>query len=252
MSSLKEQNGRYYREVEVVMLATDKGSKFHLFTGNKPGLYSYNRGENVIPQNPHCINQHLYFLSDDEPKVNDWVLNTASSTNRPFQIDEAGVKYVKENKTPTKKIITTTDETLVNKWIGSRIYDSSKGCEFYGFKSGVGLHSHLREETLPRPSDSFIRKYIEEYNAGRQITDVLVEYERGEDINDFGYFRLNLNLKVDSNNTIMTTKLKDSYSRDELIKFVSQAFEEGYSYSDYPTEGTHMNTLIKNWIKENL
>ena len=37
--------------------------------------------------------------------------------------------------------------------------------------------SLVKEYNLPQPSQQFIQKYIEEYNRGNIITDVLVEYE---------------------------------------------------------------------------
>ena len=37
--------------------------------------------------------------------------------------------------------------------------------------------SLVKEYNLPQPSQQFIQKYIEEYNKGNIITDVLVEYE---------------------------------------------------------------------------
>lgn len=122
----------------------------------------------------------------------------------------------------------------------------------YYLKTETGYREVLAatDETLklPKPSDSFIRKYIEEYNAGRQIADVLVEYtfaayqgaKWGEET-----------LYVDKDNNITTVKLKDSYSREEmseiLLKHTLDMFE-ALSLKPYPKE-TLMN-YTKNYIKE--
>ena len=70
--------------------------------------------------------------------------------------------------------------------------------------------------------EQFTEKYIEEYNRGNVITDVLIEYELisneeyfGSTINpddDVPYFdeKLKINPKY---NTITIKKVKDNYSR---------------------------------------
>ena len=120
-----------------------------------------------------------------------------------------------------------------------------------------------------KPSDSFISKYIEEYNKGNIISDVLVEYEQckvcqgtkrhivsmfGEvDCNycqkNEGYEKLYIEprLKVDSNNTITIKKVKDSYSREEVINLL-------YKYNDGIIDRYSQltNKDLDKWIKENL
>ena len=68
---------------------------------------------------------------------------------------------------------------------------------------------------LPSPSEQFIRKFLESYNKGNVITDVMIEWE------DYWIpvaFSLDVawRVKVDSKNEITITKCKDSYSKEEL------------------------------------
>ena len=94
-----------------------------------------------------------------------------------------------------------------------------------------------------KPSDSFISKYIEEYNKGNQITDVLVEYKwNGGRAGDYKMIP-----KIDSDNTITIKKVKDSYSREEVINLL-------YKYNDGIIDRYSQltNKDLNKWIKENL
>ena len=119
--------------------------------------------------------------------------------------------------------------------------------------------SLVKEYNLPEPSQSFIQKYIEEYNRGNIITDVLVEYEiksnaglghnewvylqhiegkryvpikieaNNQDIYQLGKedtfedYELECNLKVNlTDNTITIKKAKDSYSREEVDRMLDE------------------------------
>jgi hypothetical protein len=120
-----------------------------------------------------------------------------------------------------KKIIATTDTSL-------KIF-AGKGdtCDLY--------------YNLPQPSQQFIEKYIEFYNKGKVITDVLVEYQQ---IAQYNTGEPILILKLDKNNTITIKKSKDSWNREEVIKLINQ----------YTIE---MVSEVKNyhrdkWIEENI
>ena len=160
------------------------------------------------------IGHHLYIISDDEIKEGDWFLSDSRGTKQepPKYRVEQCIKVengwifghiegmeVGHNPDWSKQIIATTEASLeiVSKGINP-VY-----------------------EQLPQPSQQF----IEEYNKGNVITDVLVEYELisneeyfGNTINpddDVPYFdeRLKINSK---DNTITIKKVKDSYSREEV------------------------------------
>lgn len=117
---------------------------------------------------------------------------------------------------------------------------------------------------LPKPSQQFIIKYIESYNKGEVITDVLVGYEdiiynpekdREYQSND----RINIEdcdkqtrLKINpKDNTITIKIIKDCWSRKEL-----QPLKDYYEHSklfarsnDYREQDVQR---IFNWIEENL
>ena len=112
--------------------------------------------------------QHLYVLSTEKIKEGDWVFHLDSKTILKYDLDE------KANNT-YKKIIATTDTSLlIDTYINQG--DTVKGDLIIKRNSDytTGLKGRIN---LPQPSEQFIQKYIEEYNKGNVITDVLVEYE---------------------------------------------------------------------------
>lgn len=97
---------------------------------------------------------HLYILSDDKIEEGDWFydfLYKVKQYNKTKKIIPASY---------SKKIIATTDTSLK---IPGDDYDprSKTGREWI---------------FLPEPSQSFIKVFIEEYNKGNVITDVMVGY----------------------------------------------------------------------------
>ena len=134
----------------------------------------------------HHTNQHLYIISDDEIKEGDWIM---------IKDDNYIFKSKSDYSTEWKdrcKIIATTDASL----------------------------------GLPQPSQQFIEKYIEEYNKGNVITDVLVEELRSSD----GYYDeqdiwhwKTLGLKINpKDNTITIKEVKDNYTREEVDRMLDE------------------------------
>ena len=165
----------------------------------------------TVPNVEKFKHQHLYIISDDEIKLFDCVYNNkeniveqiTSKTQLIFVLEEN-----KENQT-FKKIIATTDKTL----------------------------SQTSRTEIPQPSQQFIEKYIEEYNKGNMITDVLVEYT----FNDFKFmatlcttkekeYILKINPK---DNTITIKKAKDSYTREEILDDIEQSMIQGLNIGQY-------------------
>lgn len=168
--------------------------------------------------------QHLYIISDDEIKEGDWIyepeFNTISKAK--YNHDILGDKF--------KKIIATTDTSLTVK----------------GKLTGIGNWYN----PLPQPSQQSITKYIESYNKGEVITDVLVEYEYiktpdqvfySNDV-PYGYNKLKVNPK---DNTITSKKLKDNWNREEVIDILNL-------YSHYVWKTSCNKIELDNWITENL
>lgn len=182
-------------------------------------------------------NQHLYIISDDEIKEGDWKYDFKLNI-----IIKHG-SYIDG----CKKIIATTDTSL-------KIF-AGKGdiCDLY--------------YNLPQPSQQFIEKYIESYNKGNIITDVLIEYE--SKCNGCGaYPAKNMNyctypigehdrtlsnfLKINpKDNTITIKKLKNSWNREELEVLFKKHENDVIKYIN-GSGPTALPSFNDSWIKENL
>ena len=236
---------------QVVMLPTNEKSLNSVFSlrSDKPYLMSEQNSPFTAriydTKDLYHTYFNLYIISDDEIKLFDWVYNNkeniveqiTSKTQLIFVLEEN-----KENQT-FKKIIATTDTSLE---IKNELWSAYQG--------------RYEADKLPQPSQQFIEKYIEEYNKGNIITDVLVEYELISNEEYFGntfnpdddvpYFDENLKINP-KDNTITIKKVKDSYSREEVIGF-------GNKVKEYCKDGWKSDSLHRvffewdKWIEENL
>jgi hypothetical protein len=153
---------------------------------------------------------HLYITSDDEIKEGDWFYS--ADYNVIDQLKTNGNIY--ENN--CKKIIATTDKEL---WTKSKI---------------TGSDSFLNSP-LPQPSESFIQTYIESYNKGEVIKEVMVEYEnifdpKGVTIIDEYSIVPNNHLRVKVNpkdNTITIRMIQDSWNKEEVTKLCNESYLNG-------------------------
>lgn len=213
-------NFNMWKKCKVVMLSTNKANPLVL---NSDGNLEH---DEVLSTYGGVTQQHLYILSDDEIKYDDWVLGGLGG----FDIKQYG-KYFAED---WKKIIATTDTSL------SSITHSK-----YPSGNTTGIRT-LNE--VPQLPQSFIEHYIQEYNKGNIITDVLVEYY-WEPFS--GIAQLPAKLKINpKDNTITIKKVKDSWTREEVEDLCVAAFyhkdlNQGLPY-DYTDEG------LDKWIKTNL
>lgn len=136
------------------------------------------------------------------------------------------------NKSQLPKIIATTDA-----FIGA-------GLEAIGFKDWT---------PLPRPSDQFIGKFIECFNAKRRIIDVLIELEQRDfqwvgDKNLAPWY-----IKVDKNNNITIRKVKDSWNKEEMEKLLGSALLAGMSFGrDWRLSDQGWDHHKDNWIQKRL
>lgn len=171
--------------------------------------------------------QHIYISFDDKIKEDDWALNP---TGYIVQCNKFNLLSIQEH---WKKIIATTDSLLTGKGLDS--FSGTPDC-------------------IPSPSQSFIEKYVSEYNKGNVITDVLVEYyQKGNLCEDDslceGTYCEDV-LKVNhKDNTITIKKLKDSWSRDEVIGLLHKLIS---SYQSATYKRTSWSFDTNKWIKENL
>lgn len=147
-------------------------------------------------------------------------------------------KYYLKTETGYREVLATTDSSL---WRPSHKYASD-----------VIL--------LPQPSQQFIEKFIEEYNRGNVITDVLIEYELisneeyfGNTVNpddDVPYFDEKLKINPKGNNIIIKIA-KDSWSREEVIEFGNKVKE--YCKNGWKSDSLHRVFFEwDKWIEENL
>ena len=233
-----------FKSAQVIMLPTEKSNivlivphiEYVIGTKeNKPYLqggknWTYNKSITDDSEQP----QHLYIISDDEIKENDWFIQTHPNIQTLVQCDKQNVQAIKNfqsNTLKAKKIIATTASVV------KKLDDI-----YYGIGDTFNL---------PQPSQQFIEKYIESYNKGEIITDVLVEYEEDETCQyccgsgtthgkECHCVKLKINPK---DNTITIKKLKDVFTFENM----KSAFNAGMNC---PIAGATFEEWIK--IKENL
>ena len=206
-----------FKRVQVIMLPTDKGTIVKKNITNELKLSSLNNPLLWIPQ-------HLYIISDDKIKKDDYYILFTDKALTVLKCTGDGDYF------NCKKIIATTDTSLTIK----------HKCSPY-----------LRDWNLPQPSQQFIEKFIEEYNKGNIITDVLVEYEtlkttaNNKHFGEGHIYSITNKLKINpKDNTITIKKLKDSWNKEEIIKLI-KSFANNYQYAS--------NDIGYNkWIEENL
>lgn len=163
--------------------------------------------------NPTFKYYHLYILSDEEIKEDDYIIHKYHKN-----------KILKAKDVLTNgwvdwlKIIATTNTSL-------RIEAS--------YKKGLTIQNTT---FLPQPSQGFIEKYIKEYNKGNIITEVLVIYHFIGGIN--GMFK-SKELLIDDKNTITIHPIKTSWSREEV--------EDMYSIITFPEVQEYME---EDWFDE--
>lgn len=162
-------------------------------------LHTWNT--NGTTYNPNS--QHLCITSEDKIEKGNYYYSTASKT---IYQKGTGEELLYPNFDDIcKKIIATTDIEL-------------------GHGDGTGFF-----KSLPQIPQQFIEQFIESYNKGEVITEVLVEYQEkqqfeSQDDYDYGY---GLELKVNQDNTINIKPIKDNWNREEVFIKMVQSFWKG-------------------------
>lgn len=214
------------KKKQVVMLPTNQKAQkgqIVLTLGGK-SLYITSEKDALIINDNHFKGstgkpQHIHFLSDEEIKKGDWFMRdgklynefkTSTTPNttifiRLYPSLDLSEQWREVYISDCKKIIATTDQSLLldfNK-------EGDGGCDY-----------------LPQPSDSFIQNYVEAYNVGKPITEVMVEYHPelydGTETTASLSGRLKVNPK---NNTITIKPVKDNWTREEVIAFAKKYAE---------------------------
>jgi len=215
-----------FKKCQVVMLPTNEKAHTDLiFRENRLMLQDKKsfKNDRKSTQTKHF---HLYFLSDDEIKEGDYGITQDANGNISV------LQYTKEihisRFIADKKIIATTDSSL--EIIKYEIGDEP---DVYGF---------------PQPSQQFIEKYIESYNKGEIITDVLVEYEQGKSYSGNEGLIVKEWLKINpKDNTITIKKIKDSWNREEVADLIRKSYYEATGQST-----GHPDGFCSKFIEQNL
>ena len=155
--------------------------------------------------------QHLYFLSNEAPKENDWIFGFILKNNIA-QVDYDLLCDIMKDQLNVSKIIATTNEDL----------------------------------RLPRPSNEFLKAYCEAYNSGKPITEVNIQYndiyidsKTGKPITYWGFETDMLieegtivpqkisKLLVAPDNTITISRVEEkTYTREEVKEIFENLIKE--------------------------
>jgi hypothetical protein len=200
--------------------------------------------------------QHLYFISDKKIREGDTFIYSYDNNN----------SYLLTCLIITDLIIISQERFNVG--------DISDWNKKYCKKVIASTNPSLN---LPKPLQSFINKYITEYNKGNIIEEVMIEYEEyhglnqsiaeiyavsesdnGNDYNKSFNFKLDslgreYKIKVDKQNTITIKPIKSSWNRDEVIKLLRHFENDLYSkfYSNNMNTDIRINKLNE-FINNNL
>lgn len=191
--------------------------------------------------------QHLYFTINEEIKEGDWFIS--SLDGKPWCQD--GTRVVNDYTTAQlfnmtvwdKKIIATTDKSLRHRCDcceGTGIIEEESCRNCIGGNIGY----------LPQPSQTFIKEYCKLEG----IDEVLVKYDLLIAHNSQGSSIKQLDLKVDSQNTIDIIPIKNSFSLEEVINISLSAFATGQLYeTKYNKEtGYKQKYSFYSWKKKHL
>mgnify|MGYP001248368561 CR=1 FL=1 len=204
-------SGKAYKQCEVVMLPTNDQTQIAKAHKSNYLIYADKPMSDTQNNRAGYTNQHLYILSSEEIKEGDWYMYCHFGE---WIISNS--KETLKNKTNTlenlnkdnyfKKVIATTDSSLVLK---ENISKSTEECWKY--------------DSLPKPSDDFISKYVKK--EGKGFDKVLVEtcsnwknVERGNPDKYLGE-----KIKVASDNTITIKPFQEVYVSKKALPFVIEA-----------------------------
>jgi hypothetical protein len=181
----------------------------------------------------NAASYHLYITSDDEIKEGDWVYNKVQKT--VFKADASFMKLIGNSLSTNHKIIATTDTSLTTPYMTGKRQQEINGVP--------------QVKPLPQLSQQLIQAY-----CNKPFDEIEVEYVYR------GHFNMpsehwDCILKTNQSNNIITSFIKDSYSREEVIGLFELLTYEmaqkiiGNRKSKYPYEH---DIIPQDWIKENL
>ena len=205
-------------KVKVVMLATEKSK---IYRHDEGFLWCSTTLE--YKKTTHASPQHLYFLSNEEIQVGDYYCAIGMRTDK-HGINLCDTERLKEicntMSFTTKKVVATTDTSL----------------------------------NLPLIPQEFIQEYVE---SNGNIDEVFVEFKivaddfiNGKETEGRGTIwknELAISKVKDTWNYIIIQS-KESWTKDELIKYCKDAFNAGYEFR------SNVNSIVtfEKWLAQNL
>jgi len=242
---------KQFKKAKVIILPTKNTSNIGFIGDN--GLCFGNN----LEYTSYCKPQNLYIISDDEIKESNYIKFHVKPINKKWihQVTKQDLIDYPNINNEGYKVLASTDSSLK---IESEI-------DAY-YRNGVG-----GANSLPQPSKQFIEEYIEKYNKGNVISDVLVEYTciskciicgkteyiwgcqdnkmPNEPKCETDFFT---NLKVNSDNTITIKSIKDSWDREEVIELLNNFNEDVPSILKTSSDKILSTPTMNKWIEQNL
>ena len=137
------------------------------------------------------IDEHIYFVNDEEIKEGDWVYNEVDK--KVFQVHSKEVAAFSNATNYIWKVVATTNPELKGKWIGT--------C----------FSMEEQYERFPKIGLDFVERFVKEEG---KITQVLLEYEK---LNT-GYTPITTRLKLRSSGTVYIHPIQPKmYSEEEVL-----------------------------------
>lgn len=231
-----------WKKHKLVMLLTEKKANNGIVKSiNYPNLLGiYRTGDDKYKQ---WTGQNLYILSHDEIKEGDWCYDKV--LNVVYRVDKhTDLKYV--NQTDNElKIIATTDE------LGKTIWkQTNKKSKPYNIQQNIETTKKVFIP-LPQIPQSFIQHFVDEYNKGNVISDVMVEYDTISVpyVTGDGF---EIVLKINQDNTINIKTVKDSWSRDEVVGILEKFNDRFGSLSLIGDFKSQDRPKFNKWIEEKI
>lgn len=206
-----------FKKSQVVMLSTYK-EKAALYTNKDKKVFS------IEPQS-YKDKYNLHIFNDEPIEIGDWV-----------------IKFINKEPSFIEQVLKIEENFLYHK--------HSIGCDrVYNYKKIIASTESLpinSEDTkfkfLAKPTQSFLEKYIIEFNKGKVIYNILINYKkkyigRNENEHPFDSWICKDILKINpKDNTVTIKKAKENYTRDEVISIIKKIYNNGEKVNMYNLE----------------
>lgn len=222
----------------------------------------------VMPPTNEKANEGVILFSKDSTRLS--LANRVIHGNKIFDVS---VNYSNGNYQPQDLYILSLDEFEIIKdgdWVIPNDYNNSvwqfkqDPCPlpFWGCADNCKKVIATTDKALklPEPSSGFIKKYIEKYNSGNPIVDIMVEYvDNGyEELMGYDYtgqpfwkWKERIELYVDKNNniTIRPLSISNKLDSEEFYNLM-----QSYRIADIRDQESVVAKFeyVKNWIKNNI